>query len=73
MFVLDVDPSNWCIELPERHSSSNLQTHFHVKSYQPVPDLEEGICLGSAKVLVRMTGKPQKVLLFNMIVQSDIS
>lgn len=70
LFVLEVDPSNWCIELPERLSSSNLLTHFHVKS---VPDLKEEISLGSAKVLVRVTGKPPKVLLFNMIVQSDTS
>jgi len=60
LFVLEVDPSNWCIELPERLSFSNLLTHFHVKSYQPVPDLKEEISLGSAKVLVRMTGKPQR-------------
>ncbi len=49
-----------CIELPERLSFSNLLTHFQVKSYQSVPDLKEEIYLGSTKVLVRMTGKPQR-------------
>ncbi len=49
-----------CIELPECLYFSNLLTHFQVKSYQSVADLKEEICLGSAKVLVRMTGKPQR-------------